>query len=200
MKRATRNPIQTRQAIIERSAAIFNAHGIAGTSMQMLVKATGYQMGGIYRHFATKKDLAKAVFEYNAKHIVLSTFEMEGTLNPKEKIEKVLYKYQRMTINPMSVTGCPIMNLAMETDDTDEDMRLLAKSAVDTVIESLTLILKEGQEQGLFQSNFQPRQEALYIFASFEGAIMVGKTTKDGPSFMAIFGSIQSYIKRCIFV
>ena len=58
MKRMTRNAVKTKQEIIEKSAPVFNVNGFAGTSMQMLVKATGYQMGGIYRHFDTKMDLA----------------------------------------------------------------------------------------------------------------------------------------------
>ena len=63
MKRTIRNATKTKQEIIEKSAPVFNIHGYSGTKMQMLVDATGYQMGGIYRHFETKMDLAKAVFK-----------------------------------------------------------------------------------------------------------------------------------------
>ena len=71
MKRTTRNAAKTKQEIIEKAAPVFNVNGFAGTSMKMLVQATGYQMGGIYRHFASKMDLAKAVFQYNYETIVL---------------------------------------------------------------------------------------------------------------------------------
>ena len=54
MKRTTRNAAKTKKEIIEKSAPIFNVHGYAGTKIQMLVDATGYQAGGIYRHFKDK--------------------------------------------------------------------------------------------------------------------------------------------------
>ena len=60
MKRTIRNAAKSKQEIIEKSAPVFNINGYSGTTMQMLVDVTGYQMGGIYRHFKTKKDLAKA--------------------------------------------------------------------------------------------------------------------------------------------
>ena len=77
MKRTTRNAVKTRQEIIEKSAPIFNVHGYAGTKIQMLVDATGYQAGGIYRHFTNKENLAKAAFQYNYELLIKSNFKLK---------------------------------------------------------------------------------------------------------------------------
>ena len=65
MKRATRNAAKSKQEIIEKAAPVFNQYGYAGTKLDMLIKATGFQKGGIYCHFDSKMDLARAVFKYN---------------------------------------------------------------------------------------------------------------------------------------
>ena len=49
---------QTRQEIIRKAAPIFNQRGYDGAALSDLMRATGLEKGGIYRHFASKQVLA----------------------------------------------------------------------------------------------------------------------------------------------
>ena len=55
---------QTRRKIVEAAAPIFNKHGYDGSSLHDLMEATGLKKGGIYRHFASKEELAAEAFDY----------------------------------------------------------------------------------------------------------------------------------------
>jgi len=55
---------QTRRKIVEAAAPIFNQHGYEGSSLNALMEATGLKKGGIYRHFASKEELAAEAFDY----------------------------------------------------------------------------------------------------------------------------------------
>jgi AcrR family transcriptional regulator len=55
---------QTRRKIVEAAAPIFNQRGYEGTSLNDLMEATGFQKGGIYRHFSSKEELAAEASEY----------------------------------------------------------------------------------------------------------------------------------------
>ncbi len=55
---------QTRQEIIREAAPIFNQHGYEGAALSDLMKATGLEKGGIYRHFESKQQLAAEAFDY----------------------------------------------------------------------------------------------------------------------------------------
>ena len=55
---------QTRQKIVQAAAPIFNQSGYDGSSLNDLMVATGLQKGGIYRHFASKEELAAEAFDY----------------------------------------------------------------------------------------------------------------------------------------
>src|SRR5215475_7616525 len=54
----------TRKRIVEAAAPIFNQHGYEGSSLAALMSATGLKKGGIYRHFASKEELAAEAFDY----------------------------------------------------------------------------------------------------------------------------------------
>src|SRR5258708_5294043 len=55
---------QTRARIVAEAAPVFNQHGYAGSSLADLMKATGLEKGGIYRHFSSKEELAAEAFDY----------------------------------------------------------------------------------------------------------------------------------------
>lgn len=200
MKRTTRNAAKTKQEIIERSAPIFNVYGYAGTKMQMLVDATGYQMGGIYRHFETKMELAEEVFRYNFKVLVKSNLDLNPNLSPKEKLLQIIDNYQTMVMKPKIVGGCPILNTSTEMDDTDETFSVLTKSFILEVIREIEQILVEGKTEGSFQNNFDPKEEATYLFASFEGAILLAKSLRKLSPVIVVFGKIRDYLEEKIFL
>lgn len=200
MKRSTRNAVKTKQEIIEKSAPVFNVHGYAGTKMQMLVDATGYQMGGIYRHFDTKMDLAKAAFQYSYEVQIKSNLELDDSLNPKEKLLTIIENYKKMVLKPRVPGGCPILNTAIEVDDTDEEFRQLAKLFVEEVMDIFEEILEEGKKQGLFQPFINSKKEAQYVFATVEGAIMLSNITKKIEPLFNIFEMTRSYLEKNVFL
>ena len=199
MKRTTRNAAKTKQEIIEKSAPVFNVHGYAGTKIQMLVDATGYQAGGIYRHF-NKMDLAKAAFQYNYEVLIKSNFELKEPLNPKEKLLAIFKNYKKMALQPLISGGCPILNTAIEVDDTNEEFRQLTLSFVTEVISTMEQILEEGKSTGFFNPSIESKKEAQYLFASIEGAIMLSRITRDKKTFIDAFDKAIAYFKNEIVV
>ena len=55
---------QTRQEIIRKAAPIFNQKGYDGAALSDLMRATGLEKGGIYRHFESKEELAGDAFDH----------------------------------------------------------------------------------------------------------------------------------------
>ncbi|MEM6723493.1 MAG: TetR/AcrR family transcriptional regulator [Bacteroidota bacterium] len=198
MKRSTRNPAKAKQEIIEKSAPIFNVHGYSGTKIQMLVEATGYQAGGIYRHFTGKKDLAKAAFQYNYDLLVRQNLQTDPSLNPHEKVMIIFKNYRRNVFRPEIAGGCPILNTATEMDDTDESFRQLTHSFMNEVTGIFKSIFEEGQQTGHFRSDIDPEKEAQFIFALIEGAILMSNISKDGTLLGSLFDKAVHYYERDI--
>ena len=106
---------QTRQAIIEKAAPLFNQRGFAGCSMTDIMEATGLEKGGLYRHFESKEDLAAAVLRYSLKAAIESRSggdDIEG-----DAIARLRLMISRFVSVPSPVAGgCPLLNTAIDTD------------------------------------------------------------------------------------
>jgi hypothetical protein len=73
--------------------------------------------------------------------------------------------------------GCPILNTAVESDDTHDDLK---KKVVDVILSWKDLIismLQEGIENKEFKNIPDPEQTALSIIATIEGGIMIARVT-----------------------
>lgn len=200
MKRTTRNPEKSRKEIIEKAAPVFNKYGYAGTKMDMIIKATGFQKGGIYGHFESKMDLARAVFKYNYQ-LLKKTYEKEldPTASPKDQLLSLLKGFQSYIINPPIIGGCPLMNMAIEADDTDETNRLLVKTYLDKWKKEIEEILEAGIQADEFKEDINTSQEAYFFIATIEGSIMLGQTKKSVGLMMDISDSLKRYIELRIF-
>src|SRR5215470_4683346 len=120
----------TRREIIEKAAPIFNQKGFEGASLSDLMKATGLEKGGIYRHFESKEQLAAEAFDY-AWSLALER-RMAGTeavSNSVDRLKQVVRNFQgnREGLVP---GGCPLLNTAVESDDGNLALRSKAKRAM----------------------------------------------------------------------
>ena len=88
---------QTRQEIIRKAAPIFNQKGYDGAALSDLMRATGLEKGGIYRHFGSKQELAGHAFDYAWKLAMDTRFE---ATEPVSYTHLDVYKRQ-VEIRPM---------------------------------------------------------------------------------------------------
>jgi len=199
MKRTTRNKEKSRQEIIEKAAPVFNKYGIAGTTLKMLMEATGFEKGGIYTHFDTKIDIARAVFKYNFQ-LLKATYQKEFNQSaaPKEQLMATIKGFKAYMLNPPLAGGCPLLNIAIEADDTDETNRLLVKEYINEWKDELVMILEKGMQAGDFQPNINVTQEAFFIIAAIEGSIMLGQVKRSVGLMMGVADSLVRYIEAQI--
>ena len=101
----------TRKRIVEAAAPIFNQHGYDGSSLNALMEATGLKKGGIYRHFASKEELAAEAFDYAWEavwHTRLS--HVDEKANAIDKLKQLIANFvDRKSGVP---GGCPILKLS----------------------------------------------------------------------------------------
>ena len=104
---------QTRQKIVAAAAPIFNQHGYEGSSMAELMAATGLQKGGIYRHFASKEELAAEAFDYTWK--TAWEARMKNVDQDASGIDRLKQLIGNFVEGRSSVGGgCPVLNTAVD--------------------------------------------------------------------------------------
>ncbi|MCX2477969.1 TetR/AcrR family transcriptional regulator [Pedobacter sp. MC2016-15] len=169
---------RTRARIIETSAAIFNIKGYAGTSMSDLTEATGLTKGSIYGNFANKEEVALAVFDFNHRKVMqLVQSRVEQAANYYDKLLAYIHAYDHFTRNGFPEGGCPILNTAIEADDTNSLLKERAAKAINKWKLHVQDLYLGGIEKGEFKKTFDPSQFSLSLIAIIEGGVMIAKVT-----------------------
>ncbi|UPK72510.1 TetR/AcrR family transcriptional regulator [Chitinophaga filiformis] len=169
---------RTRQFIIEQAADLFNEKGIAGTSIDDILQAAKVAKGCLYGHFQSKDELAYASAEYLLDKL---TTHRNRIMQEQPTAMGKLTAFAELNANPLNGSfihgGCPIMNFAVEADDTNPAIREKVRSVISQTIKMLTGIIKEGVKAGELSPSINADEIAMKMFATVEGAIMMSRVT-----------------------
>jgi TetR/AcrR family transcriptional regulator, transcriptional repressor for nem operon len=165
---------KTRKRIIEQAAPLFNQRGLDGCSMQDILAATQLEKGGIYRHFASKEELAQEAFLYSVQRAVKT--RTDGLEHLSGAIEKLRYVILRFVEEPSPIQGgCPLLNTAVDADDGSPLLRKLVRKAFADWRKRLTALLAEGVTGGELRHDLNPSQLADTIIAALEGGLVLSR-------------------------
>ena len=166
---------QTRQEIIRKAAPIFNQKGYSGTALSDLMRATGLEKGGIYRHFESKQELARDAFDHAWKLAMDTRFD--GTQEIPNTVDRVIqvvrnFRDRRVGLVP---GGCPLLNTAVDSDHSNPQLRTKARQALSSWLDRLRSIVEEGQGRGEVRPDVDSAKLATLIASTLEGSSMVGR-------------------------
>ncbi len=167
---------QTKQRIIERAAILFNQNGYAGTSIDGIMKLTGLQKGGIYNHFKSKDEIALAAFDHTIvllKQKVLA--DIPNKTNAIDRLQALVHGFKGFTTNQPIVGGCPILNTAVESDDTHPALRLRAQGAVNEIRALIASTIELGIRQHEIIAEIDREEVTIVLISAIEGAVMLSK-------------------------
>jgi AcrR family transcriptional regulator len=165
---------RTREQVIEQAAALFNQHGYHGASISDIMHATGLKKGGIYRHFASKEELALAAFrlatERMAERFREALANKRGAL---EQVRAIMSVFERIPHDPPVPGGCPMLNVTVDADDGNPELLAEARLVMNGLERRLRAILREGQERGELPATLDVAAATHVIIAQLEGAVML---------------------------
>ena len=186
---------QTRAMILARTAPLFNRQGYSGASLADIMRATGLEKGGIYNHFASKDDLALAAFDY-ALGLIKQRFAraLDGKRHAVERLSAIISVFRDMIDDPPVPGGCPLMNTAIEADDTHPDLRAHARSAMDDWFGITRRVVAKGVERGELRADADPDTVATLMISTLEGAIMLSRLYADPAHIRRAIAHLEWYI------
>ena len=187
---------KTRNFIVEKTAPIFNMKGYAGTSLNDITVATGLTKGSIYGNFANKDEVALAAFDYNLKNVSSRIdAEMNKQASIMDKLLVYIDIYQKFIDGSVSEGGCPVLNTAIDADDTHPELRGRVLKAVLDWKNKIAKLVEVGIARKEINADQHPEQIALTIIAMVEGGIMISKLTSKTEYWNLIMGSLKKYVE-----
>ena len=173
---------QTRLEIIRKAAPIFNQKGYDGAALSDLMRATGLEKGGIYRHFDSKQELAAEAFDHAWKLAMDARFEGTDEIpNTVDRLKQIVRNFRDRRVGVVP-GGCPLLNTAIDSDDGNPQLRAKARQALSSWLHRLEAIVEEGKRRGEVRSAVDSAELAMLIVSTLEGSIMIRRLQKkDGP-------------------
>jgi len=186
---------RTKQFIIEKIAPIFNRKGYASTSLNDMITATGLTKGSIYGNFENKDEVALAAFDYNFQCVVSHIRnKMEARSSIIDKLLVYPETYRNYLQLPFLQGGCPVLNTAIEADDTHPQLNAKAASAIQFWRGSMERQLKEGIASGEIKSDTNIDEVCTVIMSLIQGGVMQTKVTGNAIA----LNSGMDYLERLL--
>lgn len=159
---------------MQQAAAVFNQQGYAGTSISDIMRATGLKKGGIYNHFANKDELALAALDFSVE-LVQAHYRtsLQGKRHAIVRLRALIEAFCSLMETPPVKGGCPLLNTAIDSDDTHPALRRRARQAMDTWHSLIHKIIVLGVKHQQIKQLPTVDTMATVIIATLEGGLMM---------------------------
>jgi TetR/AcrR family transcriptional regulator, transcriptional repressor for nem operon len=190
---------QTREMILARAAQLFSREGYSGSSLSKIMHETGLEKGGIYNHFSSKEQLALEAFDYSVELIQQQTrLALTGKTNAIDRLLAIVSVFRGLVEDPPLVGGCPILNTAIEADDTHPVLLARARGAMDNWRTTIHRIVSKGIERQEIRPEVDADAFATLLISTLEGAIMMSKLYGDNIHMQRAIDHFTQYINSSV--
>lgn len=187
---------RTRIDIIRQSAALMNRRGFLAAPISAVIKATGIQKGGLYRHFENREALAYEALDFAVSQ-VRDRFRqaLEGCDGACEQLLALLDAYGDSAPDVPLPGGCPIMNTAIECDHAHPGLRRRARAAMKRWHQLLQHIVETGVQSGEIRRGTDPGEVATVFISCIEGAVMLTQLYDNVGHFNVAREHLRRYVE-----
>ncbi|WP_426327043.1 TetR/AcrR family transcriptional regulator [Pedobacter sp. R-06] len=186
---------RTKQFILETAAPIFNQKGISGANIDDVLAATKLTKGCLYGHFEGKEDLALQVVDFMLKsngEKMLSTISKGKTA--KAKVFAFLDFYKD-PLNTYLKGGCPIFNVAVESDDNFPAIKEKIAGVIRRGQEIFVGVLNQGIKDGELSDKLDPVVYAFKAVAAVEGAVVMCRAMNTAKPMASLLKSLKAELE-----
>jgi TetR/AcrR family transcriptional repressor of nem operon len=193
--RPMRDPLNTKETILRKSGVLFNTHGYKATSISDITGATGFTKGAIYRHFASKDHLEiETLMHLSSLMFDKLRDRIKAKSTAGDKLRAVFHYFESYISNPPVKGGCPILNAAVESDDSNPAWKKTAFKILTDMREAIIGILAKGIKYKQLKAGIDKEQYATLIIASLEGAIMMSKLSGSDDDIKRVIRQLEKLL------
>jgi TetR/AcrR family transcriptional repressor of nem operon len=156
------------------------------------------EKGGIYRHFDSKQQLAGEAFDY-AWQLALDT-RFGGTqeiTNTVDRLKQIIWNFRDRRTGLVQ-GGCPLLNMATDSDDGNPALRTKARRAFNSWLGRLRSIVEEGRRRGEIRSGIDPMELATLIVTTLEGGFMLERLQRTPEPLDIACRHLEEYLEANI--
>ncbi len=148
--------------------------------MSDILATTGLEKGGVYRHFASKDELAVAAFDHAWQLLRARYLAVERERDSSyDRLIAFIDVAAASVRNPVVAGGCPLLNTAIDADDTHPALRERAGQALREWQGLITSAVGAAVDAKELRTDVDPSVVASVMTSAIEGAIMTTILLRD---------------------
>ena len=170
---------ETRRQILAVAADLFHKQGVAATSPDQIVEASGTGKGQFYHYFKNKEGLVHEVLQTYLDAIRNGGGPLNYEIGSWEDLERwfsaqlALQKSYRMT------RGCPFGTIGNEVTENDELIRQDLSLIFEVAKAKIAAFFIREKASGRLDPQVHEEQLADFCLAMIQGAMLMGKVKRD---------------------
>lgn len=177
-RRLTARGSATRSRIIEAAADLVYRHGVAGTSLDDVMEATGTSKSQLYHYFTDKDELVREVIRLQTTRVLAAQAPYIYQLDSIASLRRWAQAVVDATRASSGIGGCPVGSLASELADQSESARQVLAESFQSWESHLTAGLEAMQDRGELSRHKDARDLATSIMAALQGGLLLAQTAR----------------------
>jgi len=179
--RRTRDPERTREHLLQAAFREVYRYGFQSAGIDTILAATNVTKGALYYHFESKEALGYAIIEEIIAKLTRDRWMLPlQRSKDKDPIDTLIGIVRAIPHRPRDVKrGCPLVNLAQEMSQLDEQFRKRLERIFHAWQEGIAMALRTGQSQRTVRRDLVPEQTASFLIAMVEGYEVLAKNAQD---------------------
>ena len=185
--------METRTKILNSAQRLIQTRSFEGFSFQDIADEVGIRKASLYHHFDSKDAVAIAVLKRGADWV---TGQLDATkeLAPPERLERYFDLFH--DLHGKAERMCPGGSFASVFGAVSPAVQRALHAFTKMHLDWLEGVVREGAALGAFEIGEQaPRDVALQIFSSVQGALLTGRLTADPGVLDAVATELRTYLR-----
>lgn len=185
--------METRTKILNSAQRLIQTRSFEGFSFQDIADEVGIRKASLYHHFDSKDAVAIGVLKRGADWV---TGQLDATkeLAPPERLERYFDLFH--DLHGKAERMCPGGSFASVFGAVSPAVQRALHAFTKMHLDWLEGVVREGAALGAFEIGEQaPRDVALQIFSSVQGALLTGRLTADPGVLDAVATELRTYLR-----
>jgi TetR/AcrR family transcriptional regulator, transcriptional repressor for nem operon len=180
-KRRLRDPERTRERLLQAAFQEVYRYGFQSAGVDTILAATNVTKGALYYHFDSKEALGHAIVDEIVAKLVRDRWLLPlQQSKDKDPIDALIGIVKAIPVRPRDIRGgCPLVNLAQEMSQLDEQFRKRLERLFLAWQEGIAVTLRSGQYYGTVRRDLNPNETAGFLIAMVEGYEVLAKNAQD---------------------
>lgn len=177
--RLTARGARTRERIVTAAADLMYVRGVGATTLDDVLEASGASKSQLYRHFANKDEIVRAVIELMGERVIEREQNTLGRVSTLAGLRRWRDALVQNNALHHGAYGCALGSFASEVADHDDVARGTLMALFAEWKGLLAAAIRRLQENGALRSDAPAEQLATGLLAALQGGYLLAQTARD---------------------